>query len=274
LARRLSYSCARHVREISQGLLKDADLIITTRYSTSPAFQPWNLSQSYWFYDELISRWEPVFTSPTTMVWKKAHDRLAFTGVSCLVSADKNSFTLPKALPGFYRITLGYSSVGTAGRHLLMLRNNISYPFDAGGFLSLMPGTQIATFPVLLSPGEVDVFNLKVIGEAHAGISSCTADRIAYENDELLRTRRPSDFFLTDENWKNGIARRWAGFFTSNTEVNRDRFKEGNTVIFSNGDKRSVVSAAENGPYLNIWVDGEILNPEEVGLPSRFEAVQ
>ena len=155
-----------------------------------------------------------------------------------------------------------------------MVRNNISYGADAGGFLSLMPGNHIATFPVLLSSEEIEVFNLKVIGEAHAEISSCTADRIVYQNEELLRVRKPSDFFLTDGNWINGIAWRWAGFFTHNTEVNRTNFKVGNTVVFSNGEKRSVVSVTENGPYLNIWVDGETLNPEDVGLPSKFEVAQ
>jgi hypothetical protein len=155
-----------------------------------------------------------------------------------------------------------------------MVRNNTSYSADAFGFLSLMPGTHTATFPVLLSPEEIDVFNLKVIGEAHAEILSCTADRIVYENDELLHLRKSSDFFLTDGNWINGIARRWAGFFTKNTEENRANFKVGSTVIFSNGDKRSVVSATENGSYLNIWVDGEILIPEDVGLPSEYKVLQ
>jgi hypothetical protein len=152
-----------------------------------------------------------------------------------------------------------------------MVRNNISYAADAGGFLSLMTGTHITTFPVFLSPEEIDVFNLKVIGEAHAEISACTADRILYENDELLARQ---GFFRTDGNWINGIARRWAGFFTHNTLVNRTNFKVGNTVIFSNGDKRAIVSATENGTFLNIWVDGEILKPEDVGLPSKYKVLQ
>lgn len=45
-------------------------------------------------------------------------------------------------------------------------------------------------------------------------------------------------------------------------------------MILSSGDKRSIVSTKENGPYLNIWVDGEILNPEDVGLPGKFEIAQ
>ena len=104
-----------NVREISRDSLKKADLIITTRYSTSTTWQPWNLSQNYWFYDDLIANWAPILTSPTTIVWKRAHDRSAFLRVACHVSADENSFTLPQSALGFYRITLGYSSVGGGG---------------------------------------------------------------------------------------------------------------------------------------------------------------
>ena len=45
-------------------------------------------------------------------------------------------------------------------------------------------------------------------------------------------------------------------------------------MIFKNGDKRSVTSVVENGRYLNVWVDGEILNPEEVGFPDEFKVLQ
>ena len=90
-----------------------------------------------------------------------------------------------------------------------------------------------------------------------------------------VKTRNPwTDFFLTDRNWVNGIARHWAGFFVPNTEKYRAKFKKGNTVIFSNGDKRSIVRVAERGHYLHIWVDGAILNSKDVGIPSEFEVLQ
>lgn len=262
-----------NVRDISRGTLKQAELIITTRYSTSPDWLPWSLSQNYWFYDELISNWEPAFMSPTTLVWKRGHERSAFVGVACHVSADKNSFTLPQSAPGFYRIKLGYSSAG-GGRHLLMVRNNISFASDADGFLSLKPGANMVTFPVLKLQNDLYAFNLKVIGKARAEISSCIAERILYEHDELLHVEKPNDFFITDENWVNGISRYWAGFFTRNTEENRAYFKMGSTVIFENGDTRSVISTMEAGRYLNIWVDGEILNPESAGFPSEYRVLQ
>jgi hypothetical protein len=48
----------------------------------------------------------------------------------------------------------------------------------------------------------------------------------------------------------------------------------GNNVIFPDGDKQVIDYVSEGGPYLNIWVDGEILNPKDVGLPSKFEVTQ
>jgi hypothetical protein len=104
-----------NIREITKNSLKNADLIITTRYLTSPAWQPWNLSQNYWFYDELISSWKPIFKSPTTIVWSRSYERQAFERVACHVSTDKSSITLPQSGPGFYRITIEYFSVGGGG---------------------------------------------------------------------------------------------------------------------------------------------------------------
>lgn len=89
-----------------------------------------------------------------------------------------------------------------------------------------------------------------------------------------INTRASDNFYLTDKNWIIGISRFRAGFLTRNTEENFARFKVGNNVIFPNGDKRVINYVFEGGPYLNIWVDGEILNPKDVGLPSKFEVTQ
>jgi hypothetical protein len=266
-----------NVRANARANHASSDIIITTRYLTSPEWQPSVLSQNYWFYDALISNWEPILTSPTTIVWKRSHDRSAFERTTCLVSSAKNSIELPEAAPGLFRLTIGYSSMPLRGRgrHLLMFRNNISFGFDAHGFLSLQPGSHFATFPVLLSDEAAAVFDLKIIGEAKGEILSCVADSILYKNDDFLHVRTADeDFFVTNGDWINGVARRWAGFFTHNTEVNRAEFRMGNTVLFTNGEKRTVIYVAQNGPYLNIWVDGEILMPKDVGFPSRFKVAR
>ena len=261
------------VRELSKASLKDADLIITTRYLTSPSWQSWNLSQNFWFYEDLISQWEPNFISPTTVVWKRSYVRSAYEAVECRVSSDKRSIKLSPARPGFYRVVLNYSSSGV-GRYLLMFKNNISDGADAAGFLSLQPGTHKAIFPVLITQEGDKEFFFNPTGEVAVGIFACAAERILYQNDELLHERKPENFFLTDGNWIHGIARRWAGFFTHNSSDNRSKFKKGSVVMFQNGERRTVISVSENGPYLNVWVNGQMLRPEDVGLPNKFQVLQ
>ncbi len=265
------------VREISKTSLKNVDVIITTRYLTSPVWQPWSLSQNFWFYEDLISHWEPSFISPTTVVWKRTDPRSAYEPVECQISLEKDNITLHPAHIGFYRVVLTYSSSSSSlagGRYLLMFKNNISYGADADGFLSLPPGKHEVTFPVLITEENVGEFYFKSVGEAAVNIRACTAERILYRNKELLYERNPEDFFLTDGNWNYGIARRWAGFFTKNTVENRTKYKNGKAVMFVNGESRKIISVIENGPYLNVGVEGEILHAKDVGVPSKFEVLE
>ena len=154
-----------------------------------------------------------------------------------------------------------------------MFKNNISYGADANGFVSLQSGARDVSFPVLIPQIGDNKFHFSVVGKAIASISSCFADKILYKNYDLLYPRKQKDFFLTDGNWVKGIARRWAGFFTHNTQDNRSSFAVGKIIIFPNGDNRIITSVSYNGRYLNVWVDGEILDPIDVGFPDGFEVV-
>jgi hypothetical protein len=260
------------VRETSKKALENADLIVTTRYSMSPSWVSWNLSQNFWFYDELIVQWEPKFVSPTTVVWKRLDKRREVETVKCSVSTDGQSITLEPGSPGFYRVMLSYvSSGGRGGRYLLMFKNNISYGGDANGFVSVQPGAKDVSFPALIHQGGNNKFHFRTVGDGVVSITYCVAEKILYENENLFYTRM---FFLTDRNWDKGIARRWPGFFTHNTKDNRSSFRFGKQVIFPNGDKRIIASVSENGPYLNVWVNGDILNPISVGYPDKFKVVE
>lgn len=84
----------------------------------------------------------------------------------------------------------------------------------------------------------------------------------------------PDDtFFLTDRSWEKGISLRWAGFFVKNTPDNIKQYVAGNTVVFPNGDKRTITAAASSAPYLNVRVSGDKLKSADVGLPSEFKVV-
>lgn len=262
-----------NLREICNSSLESADLIVTTNPTAiNPGIQTlwtWIFSHNFWFYDDLIVQWEPSFISPTTVVWKRAYVRSAYETVQCLVSSNKRGITIRPSDLGVYKVTLGYSSTGKGWtRYLLHFENNISF-FG----VSLPPGAHEVTIPVLITQKGDGEFVIESIGEADTEVLSCTAERILYRNDKLLPEINVDDFFLTDQNWRNGIARRWAGFFLPNTSENREKFREGGIVVFQNGEQRKIIAVSKNGPYLNVWVEGDILVPENVGSPDRFRVL-
>lgn len=79
------------------------------------------------------------------------------------------------------------------------------------------------------------------------------------------------DFFLTDENWIRGISRSRAGFFVPNIKQYSKSYKTGKYVFFPDGTARKIKDIQANGKYLNIFLEGEVLSSERIGLPTKFE---
>ncbi len=80
-------------------------------------------------------------------------------------------------------------------------------------------------------------------------------------------------FFLTDNHWVRGIARGWAGFFVPYTPKFYNEYKVGRIVKFANRETREIIRVKPNGLYLNIYLNGDPLDHEKVGLPTRFVVV-
>ena len=80
-----------------------------------------------------------------------------------------------------------------------------------------------------------------------------------------------SEFFLTDENWVNGVSRNNPCFFVINSEANRKKFNIRSNVIFEDGSERQIVDIKEQGKYLNVFVNGDLLDSNVVGIPSKFK---
>lgn len=262
------------VRQVARADLAKADVIVSTRYATSPEWQPWNVSQNFWFYDELLSKWAPDFISPSSVVWKKTTRPREFTDVTCRISPEKDKIIVEPAQVGYYRVALGYRFAGNK-RHLLMVKNNISYGLDASGYVSLPPGDSQAVFPVLIDQESENVFDSKVVGSGKDPLvlESCRAQKIAFQHNDVLYLPSPEDFYLTDANWVRGIARRHTGFFVPARAPFLNQYKPGRQVRMKNGDTRTITELSVYAQYLNVNVDGPPLDPEQVGLPSDFEVV-
>lgn len=80
-------------------------------------------------------------------------------------------------------------------------------------------------------------------------------------------------FYLTDENWTHGVSKHSPSFFVPNVDEMIELYQVGKRVQFQNGEIRQIVNVASSGMYLNVTVEGGILNPEAVGVPSSYEVL-
>lgn len=261
-------------REIAKNKLNDAYLLISTRYTTATEWQPWNLSQNYWFYEELIKNWTPHDLSPTTVVWlKDSHPKDEFKNIGCNLDKKQKRLVLNAPSVGFYALKIMYSLAGD-GRFILMVKNNISFGADANGYVSLDPKGRVAKFPVYISQAGLSPLDIKVTGASVFDLEllGCEAHQIPITNSNVLHVPGTvnENFFVTDVNWEHGIARNWAGFFVPSTEKFSGIYKLGKQVRFPDGNVRRIIRVERYGEYLNVYIDGDPLSPEKVGLPSTF----
>ena len=75
----------------------------------------------------------------------------------------------------------------------------------------------------------------------------------------------------TDENWVNGIAKKWAtAFFVKDSIQAKSDFAVGKKVTFSDGTVRIIVRQKENDGSLIVFLDGTPLDGNVVGYPKKF----
>ena len=265
-------------REQSKSLLHDADLIITTRNSNSPRWQPWCLSQDYWLYEDLLRGWDPDLLSPTTIVWKKRALPRAIESVQCKIGDDPVSVAVETPQPGYYEIKLEYQ-FQARGRQLLMARNYISYGSDEDGFASLDPHGTRAVFPLYARHAGTTLITFKVFGRSPAElrVTSCSASRITLEHDESLPMHDlvADDFFPTNAEWDHGISRIIPGFVVPKTRYFVNKYAVGSRIIIGNGETRTVTRTEMLLDAIIIQVEGDdLLQYARVGLPSRFQSTR
>ena len=179
-----------NVRGVAKKSLSDADLIISTRYQASTEWQPWNFSQNFWFYEDLLLNWEPFFLSPKTVVWRRTENSREHKQVNCVISNSQKGFWIDSEEIGLYKVVLNYESHG-AGRYLLMVQNNISYGGGSGGFVSLPITSSTFTIPTLITNDSGTFFNIKIISASNVSLNlkSCSAEKIYFNNENVIQVR-------------------------------------------------------------------------------------
>jgi hypothetical protein len=77
----------------------------------------------------------------------------------------------------------------------------------------------------------------------------------------------PDPFYLTDDNWDHGVARRWSGYFVPK---GASGYSVGRRVRLKNGEVRAITQLVESGVYLKVYLEGAPLDPLVHGNPPDF----
>lgn len=93
-------------------------------------------------------------------------------------------------------------------------------------------------------------------------------------NSKIEPLKETQSFNLTDANWKNGISLSQTGFFIDNNFLNRQSLKIGNKISFSSSGKRNIINLIYSDGYINIFVDGEKLDPIKDGYPNKIKIIE
>lgn len=178
-----------NTRDIAQAQLQNADIIISTRLIASRDWQPWSISQNYWFYENLFNHWSVVALSPTTLVWQKNKLVLPSVIINCQPELSPQGTVLKLNVPkaAYYEISLHYNMLSSS-RSLFMIQNNISFAWDAAGYISLNPNKTDIKFPAYFKVAGENNLQTKIIGnsDSHLKISSCHAQLIDVHNTDVL----------------------------------------------------------------------------------------
>jgi hypothetical protein len=260
-------------RDFAKNELSEAEVITSTRYSTSPQWQPWSVSHNYWFYDELFTKWMPYFISPTTIVWKKSEltKIINKNNASCLINEDNRTLTLIQTEAGFYKVEIYYDLIAR-NRSLLFIKNNMVFLIgDIFGYVSINPSDNKAVFPVYADGGQKIILDTRILGDKNHNfkINSCEVSKLPKMASDILPSPTPfnDNFYLNDETWSNGISLKWPGFIVPNHENFSKIYKTGRFIELPDNTTRQIINISKLGSYIYVFTDGDLVNPYLINSP-------
>jgi hypothetical protein len=89
----------------------------------------------------------------------------------------------------------------------------------------------------------------------------------AWSPQQQVEVVGAAPYNLTDQTWINGVARNWAGFFLPDTPSNRGIFVTGRILRFDDGHIRTIIKQETANGFLNIFLNGPVMDGNMVGYP-------
>lgn len=260
------------VRDQAQDVMARApDTVITTLPAHS-AWQSWSLSTNYWLYRPLLTGYAPVATSPHTVVWRRREEAIPAAALQpCQVEEDGSSITLELSEGGYVELHLEHSAV-PGGRQITMVHTAIPYAAGADGWLALAPGSTSTLVPAYAPAAGQHRFATRLTPDSEQQpieLRDCAFRTLAEPLPQALENLN-LPFPITNEHWVNGVARGRAALLVAASPEHFARLAPGALVEFETGEQRAVTQVIDTGPWLEVLLDGHVLDATSMGFPHQF----
>lgn len=173
---------------LASKVFSQADTIVTTRSSYSSIWQPWLVSENYWFYSPLFHEFEVVGMGPHTVIWRRGA-RQVFEPMDCQPAEQGAGIVINVTKLGYAEIEVAYRADAEPKRKLVMLRNNINNVGGMRGYFSIDPSKMTLVFPAFFKETGPQALDFRVVPKrstALVHVAACQARRIGRAIPEVL----------------------------------------------------------------------------------------
>lgn len=229
------------------------DWIVTT---LPHGWQTWSLSANYWLYQALLEHYEPVMTSPATVVWRHQPQQLEWQPVPCSISSTGDAVQVEAPARGYYELKLQHRPIPD-GRRIALLRNNVPDAFH--GWAAMQPGSTETLLPGFApTAGEHEHRSLLLPGRQRERIEllGCTARRMSRQDPHMFASAA-AVYPVTDMVWEHGFSRELPLLKVPDTLDNRRDLQPGARIEIAGETPRRILEVQARPPWLEVHFEGE-----------------
>ncbi len=233
-------------------------------------WQTWSLSTNYWLYQTLLEHYEPVMTTPATVLWQRHPHPLEWQDLACSISPAGDRVQVEAPARGYYELRLQHEPI-PGGRRIALLRSDVPDAFY--GWAAMQPGTRETLLPAFAPAAGIHEHPGVVLPQRQADrlvLTNCSA-RWMSRQDPHMFANAAAAYPFTDETWQHGFARDLPLMRVPDTLENARRLQPGGLLSIERAGERGILEARAYSPWLDVHFEGSPVDASDYEPPLSFE---
>jgi hypothetical protein len=256
------------LRELGRQMLETRPEWVVTSFPHG--WQTWSLSANYWLYQALMEDYQPVMTSPATVIWQHQPRGLTWRDLDCSISTRGDAVYIDALQRGYYEMRLRHRPIAE-GRRITLLRSDVVDAFH--GWAVLQPGTTETLLPGF-APGAGQHQHPGIVLPLRDGdrleLTGCSARQMSGQDPRLFASASAA-YPVNDAAWANGMARDLSAMRVLETLENARSLVPGAILRLDNGLVLPIIRVRRAPPWLELHFAGEPVDVSVLSEPIGYQ---